>query len=79
MKKHLLSYITLFIFVLVGSSIMVSGFIAKIKESKKIENEDSYVTGYYSKYCYKVGTENENITTKLYFDSLYECGKPLNQ
>lgn len=79
MKKHLFSYILLFIFVLAGSSIMVSGVITKIQEGKRAKNIDSYVTGYYARYCYKSGSENKNIKNKLYFDSLYECGKPLNQ
>lgn len=79
MKKNIYSYIILFLFAIIGSSIMAFGIFAKIQEHTRIKNENSYVTGYYSKYCYKTGTENGNINKKLYFDSLYDCGKPLNK
>lgn len=73
MKKSIIIDIALFFFY----GILLVAIILGCVDYLNKKNEVSYFTGKYAKYCYEKGTKNTNIKEKLYFDSLYECDKPL--
>jgi hypothetical protein len=70
--------ITKILYVIFGS-FLVMWVILSIKLDKRLDKAEDWVAGQYGKYCYDQASVPKTITKPVYFESLDDCLKFINQ